>query len=279
MSARPAGITIIGKARFILRASLTRPSSSTMLVASALLRSTIPFTRVEARKPPALAERMNRLRRASQTTCFRPFQCVTLCLWQQATDTTEGRLSCLSIISSGVLADAARCWSEPSHTGLKRCSARKPKSFPSRLSILESSPTTCTCLSMRLLLWRLISWSTGSRATPRECFAKSSLTFGRCRPCGPPHTLRVRRAECRRRRFRSTSKLRARGLRGEAAEGLHVQDASHEDSGGRSVPHGWGTSVRLQLGIESAQGLLRRTRQGHFCQRAFLGVDRAQESA
>jgi Tol biopolymer transport system component len=37
------------------------------------------LTRVEARKPPALAERMNRLR-ASQTTCFRPFRCATLCL-------------------------------------------------------------------------------------------------------------------------------------------------------------------------------------------------------
>jgi hypothetical protein len=157
-----------------------------------------------------LAERMNRLR-ASQTKCFRPFRCATLCLWQQATDTTEGRLSYLSIISSGYLADAARCWSEPSRTGLKRCSARKPKSFPSRLSILPSSPTTCTCLSMRLRLWRLVSWSTGSRATPRGCFGKSSLTFGRCRPCGPRRTLRQRRAECRRRRFTTTSKLRARG--------------------------------------------------------------------
>jgi hypothetical protein len=39
----------------------------------------ILLTRVEARKPPALAERMNRLR-ASQTTCFRPFRCATLCL-------------------------------------------------------------------------------------------------------------------------------------------------------------------------------------------------------
>src|SRR5215208_5086070 len=221
---------------------------------------------------------MNRLR-TSQTTCFRLFRCATLCLWQQATDTTEGRLSCLSIISSGVLADGARCWSEPSRIGSKRCSARKPNSFASRLSILPSGLTTCTCLSMRLRLWRLVSWSTGSRPTRRGCFAKSSLTFGRCRPCGPPHTLRARRPECRRRRFRSTSKLRARGLRGEAAQGLQVQDASHESSGGRVVPHGWGTPVHLQLGIESAQELLRRTRQGHLCQRALLGVDRAQEPA
>src|SRR5215208_1255229 len=219
---------------------------------------------------------MNRLR-ASQTTCFRPFRCATLCLWQQATDTTEGRLSCSSIISSGYLADAARCWSEPSRTGLKRCSARKPKSFASKSSILPSGQTTCTCLSMRLLPWRSGSWSTGSRTTPRGCFAKSSLTFERCRPCGPPHTLRARRPECRRRRFRSTSKLRARGLRGEAAQGLQVQDASHQGSGGRVVPHGWGTPVRLQLGIESAQELLRRERQGHLCQRAHLGDDRAQE--
>jgi hypothetical protein len=66
------------------------------------------FTDFEARKPPALAERMNRLH-VSSTTRFCSFRCNTMCLWQRATYTTKVPWSCSSIISSGYLADGAPC--------------------------------------------------------------------------------------------------------------------------------------------------------------------------
>ena len=55
---------------------------------------------------------------------------------------------------------------------LKRCSARKPKSFPSRLSILPSGPTTCMfvnappSLAVSQLVYRF------KRGTRRGCFDK-----------------------------------------------------------------------------------------------------------
>ena len=201
----------------------------------------------EARKPPALAERMNRPR-VSPTTGFRSLRCASMCLWHRPTYTTEGRLSCSSITSSGYLADAARCLSEPSPIGSKSCSARKPKNLRLVSSISPSSPTTCICSSTLLRLLRLVTSSTGSRATPRGFFGRASRTFGRCPLCGPRRTSHPRRAASRKRRFRSTSKPRVPEPEGnEAAEGLQVQDAPNEGSGSRFMPDGWSASIRLQL--------------------------------
>lgn len=165
------------------------------------------FTAFEARKPPASAERMNRLH-AAPCAKLRCFQRDTMCLWHRTTYTTKGRLSCSSITSSGYLADGVRYLSEPSRIGSKRCSARKPESLRLASSIWLSSPTICICSSTRLHLSRSVNSSTGSRATRRGCFGKSSRTFGRCRLCGRQRTLRVRQAECRKPRFRSTSRLK-----------------------------------------------------------------------